>query len=285
VSKLFVTGAGGYLGRAILGTARRLDINEFGSVRTGADHPPFTWQIDIRDEARFVEVFRTVNPHVVFHTAYKQHGPDARDVIVNGSASVASACAITRTPLVHISTDVVFDGTLGRPYLESDEPNPVTEYGRHKLEAEREVARLHPGALIVRTSLLYGGPGAPEPSNHERLAMDPGSTTFFTDEIRCPIQVYDLADALIEVGLYYQVGGKILHLVGPDAVSRHEFARLVRASRGLSPDGLASARAADLQEPRPLDLRLESGDRLRRLIIAPIRGVREVLRPSARASS
>src|SRR5215207_7732964 len=58
--------------------------------------------------------------------------------------------------LIHISTDLVFDGRASTPYTEDDEPNPLDGYGRSKLEAERRVLELHSEALVVRTSLLVG---------------------------------------------------------------------------------------------------------------------------------
>ena len=58
---------------------------------------------------------------------------------------------------MHVSTDLVFDGEKGEPYVEDDAPNPLSDYGRAKLDAERGVLEAHPGALVVRTSLIYGG--------------------------------------------------------------------------------------------------------------------------------
>ena len=58
---------------------------------------------------------------------------------------------------MQVSTDVVFDGEKGEPYTEEDEPAPLTDYGRAKADAERGVLEAHPGALVVRTSLIYGG--------------------------------------------------------------------------------------------------------------------------------
>ena len=76
---------------------------------------------------------------------------------------MAVAAAAVGARLIHISTDVVFDGTKREPYTEDDEPNPLDDYGRSKLDAERRVLELHPEALVVRTSLLVGReqPGAP----------------------------------------------------------------------------------------------------------------------------
>src|SRR5437870_11386100 len=90
---------------------------------------------------------------------------------------------------------VVFGGGKGSPYVEDDPLDPVTVYGRSKAAAEAEVAREHPGALIVRTSLIYGGV---EPSKHELAARDPANT-FYVDEIRSPVQVGELADNLLRL--------------------------------------------------------------------------------------
>ena len=117
--------------------------------------------------------------------------------------------------------DVVFDGEKGEPYTEADEPAPLTDYGRAKADAERGVLAACPAALVVRTSLIYGGE---RPGPQERLAADPDAT-FFTDEVRCPIQVGDLADALIELAATERSG--VLHVAGADRVSRAEFAQLL----------------------------------------------------------
>src|SRR5439155_366864 len=92
-----------------------------------------------------------------------------------------------------LSSDIVFSGERGH-YREEDEPAPVNDYGRSKAEAERVVRAEHPDALIARTSLLYGGL---EPGPQEQLAR--AGSTFFVDEIRSPVAVGDLADALLEL--------------------------------------------------------------------------------------
>ena len=190
----------------------------------------------------------------VVHTAYVQDGPDAWPTNVDGSRSVARAARGLR--LVHLSTDVVFGGSKGRPYVEADSPDPVTAYGRSKAAAEAAVAQEHPDALIVRTSLIYGGA---EPSRHELAALDPAHV-FYTDEIRSPVQVDDLADALLEL-----VAGDLtapLHLAGADALSRHELASLFAGQE---------VRGAPSPPDRPKNCALASTR------VAPLRGVREVL--------
>jgi dTDP-4-dehydrorhamnose reductase len=162
---------------------------------------------------------------------------------------------------VHVSTDLVFDGTRGR-YAEGDAVGAVGSYGRSKQEAERRVAAAHPAATLARTSLLYGGA---EPGPQERLARD--GTRFYVDEIRSPAHVGDLADALLEL-LELDVPGP-LHLGGADDVSRYELALLL----GADPARIERAQTAP---DRARDVSLDSS-RAAALLRTRLRGVREVL--------
>ena len=141
---------------------------------------------------------------------------------------------------MHLSSDIVFDGTRGR-YREDDPVAPVHAYGRSKAEAERLVAELHPEAAIVRTSLIYGGP---EPGPQERLARE--GRRFFVDEIRSPVQVEDLARALLELVALDYSGP--LHLAGADDISRYDLAVLLgadpaRIERQHDPDRARTSRS------------------------------------------
>ena len=249
--RVFITGLGGYLGQAIAA----LEPDVVGIAGRAA--------ADVRDAAAVAAALDATQPDAVIHTAYVQDGPDARSINVDGSAIVARAARERGLRLVHMSSDVIFGGELGRPIREDDPPAPVTEYGFTKADAEVAVLAEHPGAVLVRTSLIYGGA---EPSRHEQLALDP-AMTFFDDEIRCPIAAPDLAAAVVELAARPDIGGP-LHVAGADAVSRLEFARLVARSQHVSgkprPPG------------RPGDLRLDCS--LARVLLATrLRGVREVL--------
>lgn len=213
-------------------------------------------QLDIRDSGSVRAAVEGVD--AVVHTAYRQHD-DPWGVNVDGSVAVATAAAGRR--LVHLSTDLVFDGRRGR-YREEDALRPLGGYGESKAEAERRVAALAPGATIVRTSLLYGGV---EPGPQERLARE--GRAFFADELRSPVHVGDLASALLEL-LGLDVPGP-LHLGGADDVSRFDLALLL----GADPD---TAERAETPPDRARDVTLDSS-RARALLRTRLRGVYEVL--------
>jgi dTDP-4-dehydrorhamnose reductase len=219
----------------------------------------------VRDAAAVQGAFAELRPAVVIHTAYDM---EDRATTYDGAVNVARAAADVGARLIHLSTDVVFDGEKGAPYVEEDEPNPVTAYGRHKADAEPAVRAAHPQALIVRTSLMYGGA---EPGRHERSAADPDSA-FFTDELRSPVHVGDLAAALLELAGVERAG--ILHMAGADALSRYDFARLLaphpESVRGATIEGSGLAR------PRECVL---SSALAATVVRTRLRGAREVLVP------
>jgi dTDP-4-dehydrorhamnose reductase len=213
-------------------------------------------QLDVRDADAVRGAAAGVD--AVIHTAYRQ-SEDAWTINAEGSAAVARAAQGAR--LVHLSSDIVFDGARGR-YREDDPVAPVHAYGRSKAEAERLVADLHPEAAIVRTSLIYGGS---EPGPQERLARE--GRRFFVDEIRSPVQVEDLARALLELVALDYAGP--LHVAGADDISRYDFALLLGA------DSRRIERAHTTPDRAP-DVSLDSA-RAAALLQTRLRGVREVL--------
>jgi len=258
VGRLFVTGLGGHLGSELGRRARGAGWDLAGIAGSA--------EVDVRDAAAVHRVVAAARPDVVVHTAYRQG--DA-SVNVEGTRAVAAAAVAAGARLVHISSDVVFPGAGTRALTEDDEPHPVTPYGASKLAAERLCP---PDALIVRTSLIFGGP---QPGAQERMALDAADgvrdVTFFTDELRCPIEVGDLAAAVLELASSEAVGP--LHVAGADVLSRLDFARLVCARHGRDPEMLRGGPAGP---DRPKHLVLDS-TRARALLRVRLRGAREVL--------
>jgi dTDP-4-dehydrorhamnose reductase len=249
--RIHVTGATGFLGSELI----RLAPGATGD------------RVEIRDAEAVAELFRRLRPEVVIHTAYRQDGEGAHETVVDGSENVARAAAATGARLVHLSTDVIFDGRKGSAYVEADVPSPCTEYGRAKAEAEERVRAAAPEALLVRTSLIVGGPGH-VPSKHELVAVDPDAT-FYDDEIRSPVQVGDLAAALLELAELDLSGP--LNVAGADELSRADLAELVaghEVRRSHAPPG------------RPLDCSLDSS-RACAVLRTELRGVRAVFRTRA----
>jgi dTDP-4-dehydrorhamnose reductase len=268
--RLLVTGGSGYLGGEVV---RRATAAGWIAVGTSF-RSPGPLALDVRDRPAVAAVIAALRPDCVIHTAYRQDGPEAWATNVDGTANVAEAAASAGARLVHLSTDLVFDGRRG-PYREDDPVNPVLDYGRSKAAAERAVVAAHPGAVLVRTSLIYGGE---ELSGHERRILEVADgradLAFFTDELRCPVRVADLAGALLAL-VSSDVAG-LLHLAGADGVSRYEFACLVAAAHGRPPGHLRTTTSAETGPQRPRDCRLDSS-RAAGLLGAALPGVRAVL--------
>jgi dTDP-4-dehydrorhamnose reductase len=206
---VLVTGAAGFLGGEVLRCLRSSGTPSLGTWHEApADGP----RMDVTDAGAVDEVFRRVRPWAVVHTAYVQDGDRMEAVNASGSAHVAGAAARHGARLVHVSTDVVFDGTAEVPYTEDEPVSPVTPYGNSKAEAERLVTEAHPGVLVARTSLLYGAGGGPQEALVGR-ALTGEAIAFFSDEVRCPSHVSDLAAALVE--LTGEASSGILHVAGP----------------------------------------------------------------------
>ena len=161
--RLLVTGGGGLLGHALCeAAAGGWDVvavcRNTAPAVTGIRRVP----ADITDARRLETVFRNERPHAVIHAAAMSQpnacemAPEASEAVnVIASERIAAHCAAGGIPLVFTSTDLVFDGTRP-PYAETDPPNPICVYGRHKAAAEVRIRDRFPDATVCRLPLLFG---------------------------------------------------------------------------------------------------------------------------------
>lgn len=242
---MLVTGASGFLGRHLVR----------GSV--GADWEiiaPTSSAMDITERGQVIDTITGWKPDVVAHLAYRKD----RRTIVDGSRNVAEACVAARCRLVHMSTDVVFGGRPA-PYTERDLPDPLIDYGIDKRDAEQAVAAVDPSAALLRTSLLYGTE-TPSPFQTELTAAirrGRSNMTFFTDEFRGPVHAADVARAIGVVAARRDVSG-VLHVAGPDRVSRLRFAQRLAAHAGFPDAELPSSTIFESGQVRAGNIVLDS---------------------------
>jgi dTDP-4-dehydrorhamnose reductase len=195
--KILVLGACGQLGRELTENA-----HAFGFEAAGLDHDA----LDITDRAGVESAVSGNRPAMVInaaaYTAVDQAESDAaRALAVNrdGAAHVAAACARARIPLIHTSTDFVFDGRKGAPYVETDAVEPLSVYGLSKAEGEAGIRSLLEEHIIVRTSWLYSRWGKNFVKTMLRLGREREILRVVDDQRGSPTHAADLAGAVLAI--------------------------------------------------------------------------------------
>lgn len=255
-----ITGASGLLGSELARQAAgRVALwgtwfSRAPAAQAGAQYV----QLDVGDRNAVRDLALRLRPQVIIHTAYRKEGPDLDRVTARGAGHVAQAAAESGARLVHVSSDVLLDGEHA-PYDESARPAPLHPYGVAKADAEALVQQAAPGAVIVRTSLICRLEPLDPISAWIRDSVQQGRPiTLFTDEIRSPVWVQDLAAALIELaGLPYT---GVLNVAGPQALSRYQMGQRLARRLGLDPQAINAGQSFNSGLCRPrnctLDVRL-----------------------------
>lgn len=262
---LLVVGASGLTGHALCELAVADNYPVVGTYRTAPrDVAGVDWRpLDLRDPMAVTAMVQTVRPAVVVNAAYQR---DDWATCADGAANVALASAEVGARLVHVSSDAVHAGRP-TPYGDADVPTPINAYGAAKAAAETAVRVVDPSAAIVRTSLIIGGAD----SQQVRLCLDlvrgVRSGALFTDEVRCPIGVADLAAALWELAASEFEG--LINVAGPQAVSRAELGQLVAQRYGFTAADVPTATIAGSGLARPTDVRLDCALAGRLLSVRP----------------
>jgi len=275
---LLVTGGSGYLGQWVTKLTRK----DWDVTATYLTHPLSTpdikgYALDLRDRAAVKKVIEACKPDVIIHTAAANPGPtpDYHGINVIGTQHIAQNAAACGARLIHLSTDVIFNGKTGN-YDEQALPTPITDYGKSKAQAETIIQTINDNFLIVRTSLIYGW--HPHVDRHTRWILkglqNQAPPRLFTDEMRCPIWVECLASALIELAKIPTTG--ILNVAGAQALSRYDFGARLARFHGLDPKEIIGGRSAESGMHRPLDCTLNCA-KARALLKTPLPGVDAVL--------
>ncbi|MFD9042320.1 SDR family oxidoreductase [Streptomyces bottropensis] len=272
---ILIVGGSGFLGSELVRQARAAGHTTVATyaIRPSAASPSAWRPLDLRDAGDIDAAMAEVNPRVVINAS---SGGADWSVTAEGPIQLAVVAAKRGTRMVHMSTDAVFSGVGRVHYDESCLPDPITPYGAAKAAAEAGVLAVHPKTAVVRTSLIIGHGR----SEHERVVHRLAAGTFdgalFTDDIRCPVHVSDLAGAVLELALSGAAG--IHHAAGADALSRHELGVLIARRDGLDASCLPTGLRAESMVPGALDVRLDS-QATQRSLRTPLRGARDFLRP------
>ncbi|WP_043263006.1 sugar nucleotide-binding protein [Streptomyces sp. CT34] len=270
---ILIVGGSGFLGRELTRQAWAAGHAVTATFATRAGDIPGVRRLpmDLRHSAEIAAALAETQPDAVINAAYRK-----TDWATTADGAIRLALAATQhgSRLVHVSSDAVFSGADVH-YDESATPDPITPYGAAKAAAETAIRLFAPTTVIARTSLIIGDGGSVHEAFIHELAAGRRRGVLFTDEIRCPVHVADLARALLELTVSDHTG--VCHLAGSDAISRHELGLLVADRDELDAAMLTAGSRAGTGSPGALDVRLDS-TRTQRTLRTTLRGARDFLR-------
>jgi dTDP-4-dehydrorhamnose reductase len=229
--RLLITGAAGMLGQDVRAAADAAGYEAIALTRA---------ELDIADADAVDAVFEGSRPEAVINCAAwtdvdgaESEPAGAAAINGRGAGNVARAAAATDAWTIQISSDYVFSGTKGAPYVESDAAEPISSYGVSKLDGELEVARAAPEShTIVRSSWLFGAGGKCFPKTILRLAAEREQLDVVCDQVGTPTYTGHLAQAVVELAAGRRLG--VLHVACTGRCSWFQFAREIVAAAGVA---------------------------------------------------
>lgn len=287
MTRLLVTGASGMLGAnlALLAQDMGYEVLGWTNSRPLVDAPFATRTVDFNNQQSLSRAFEAAQPDALINCA-AQANVDAAEkqpevayrINAEAAGELAKLAREAGVPMIHISTDAVFDGTQGN-YKETDIPNPLNTYAKSKLAGEHAVAQANPEAAIARVVFygwsLTGTRSLAEFFYNNLTAGKP--VNGFTDMFFSPLYVGHLAKALLEM-LQKRLSG-IYHVYSPESLSKYDFGVRLAHEFGLDANLIRpiSARDSDLLTRRSLNLSMNT-DKLQAALGKPLPNQNEGLR-------
>lgn len=267
MKKLLVTGVSGLLGWNI---CRTIPLQEWEVSGICFSHevglPGMDMlRMDLRDPEAIEALFQDVRPDAVIHTAAvsdpefcQTRGIESFGINVEVPVRLARLCRMRSIPFAFTSSDLVFNG-LNPPYRERDPVCPVSRYGEQKVEAEKGILAAYPDAAVCRMPLMFGIPGSGFRGILPLLrAMRTGTPLrLFVDEYRTPVSAKSAAEGIL---IALQSEGGVLHLGGPERISRYHLGRAIAEVFEEKGAVLVGCKQGDVatSAPRPPDVSMDS---------------------------
>ena len=226
---ILITGAEGQLGRKLVSRSRLLGLDPAAMNRKA---------MDITRKSHITRAMTAAAPAVVVNAAAytdvdraETQAQTAHAVNAKGPALLAGACAGARVPLIHISTDFVFDGRKGAAYTESDPISPLGVYARTKAAGEAAVRTGSDRHIILRTAWLYSEHGPNFVTRMLQLGREKRNLGIVADQHGCPTSAADLADAILLIVQGIIRGDAVAwgtyHYCGKGITTWYDFARTI----------------------------------------------------------
>jgi dTDP-4-dehydrorhamnose reductase len=261
---ILITGANGFLGSHLFPKLSN-KFSTFGIVRKLNSTNDKLNECDLSDSKSLVEILNKIKPEIVIHTAAcsalsfcEQNPMDSYLTNVRATQTISDWATIQNSNLIFTSTDQVFDGKKS-DYKEEDIPNPISEYGKQKLEAEKIVLQ-NPENVVLRLPLLIGiGKGERKGTLHQMVEQikEGKSLNLFTDEYRTPLSADEVVRA-IEFVIENKLNG-LFHISGDQRINRYELGLLIAKRFNLHQSKLISTtREKAGMENRPRDVSLNN---------------------------
>ena len=270
--RIAVTGKEGQVARSMIELGPEMGVEIIAVGRP---------ELDLADPPSVLSALEAARPDVIVSAAAytavdKAETEQDLAFAVNGAGAgaVAEAAAKLGVPVLHLSTDYVFDGSKPDRYVESDPTRPTSAYGASKLEGERRVAAATADHGIFRTAWVYSAHGANFLKTMLRLGETRDTLSVVADQLGCPTSAEDIARAMISAAQTIAADRDakyrgIFHLTGSGEASWADFARAIFAAaetHGRKPVAVTSITSDQYPSPvkRPANSRL-SGDKLERI--------------------